>query len=552
MASKLAQGYVDIRVRLESLVNDLNTAQAKVNSSLQQIESRSQQSSATVGNTMTAILGSQALRYLGQQVREVGEALIWSNAQFEDFDFALSKLTGSAERGAQMMKELKDFAISTPFNLTTLMKGTQQLLAFGYATEDVIPLLRSLGDVAASMPEGANDGIERMIGALAQMRNKQKVQAMEMNRLARAGVPMWDALAAVMGTTMPNAMAKVHSGTVSATIGMKALALVAADPRFAGAMEGRAKLFSGLMSNLQDIAWQQAAEIGKPLFEVVKASMEHLFSFLRSDAGQNLVATFTMIVGKIADIIRPLSPILLSVAAPLTLFAAALGGIGLIAPLITAGLSAITAGLSLMFSPMGMLIGALSTLAYALVRAFQDPTYGRPLRAAIMQIWDVAKKFGAGFMASWSMIQDAATDLLRFLMVAWTDFFGGVATFAQNNQESFQMWGVFIGEIVAGTIKVITQFLRTFWNFARDLWQQYGDKVALVWYWTSLVISNVLEEISVTLNNFNLTSRLIWVQFQIGMLKLFDWIAMKFWEMTAIGLGAVFALGLPSARCGKT
>lgn len=48
-----------------------------------------------------------------------------------------------------MLQNLSDFAAKTPFELPEVRQNAKQLLAMGVSTENVIPTLKALGDVAS-------------------------------------------------------------------------------------------------------------------------------------------------------------------------------------------------------------------------------------------------------------------------------------------------------------------------------------------------------------------------------------------------------------------
>ena len=59
-------------------------------------------------------------------------------------------MAGSAERAADLIKDISDFAARTPFSKMGLAEAGKTLMAFGMQSESVIPTLQMLGDVAGA------------------------------------------------------------------------------------------------------------------------------------------------------------------------------------------------------------------------------------------------------------------------------------------------------------------------------------------------------------------------------------------------------------------
>ncbi len=168
----------------------------------------------------------------------------------EQTEISFTTMLGGAEQAAAMMDDLADFAARTPFELSGLQTATRQLLAYGFAAEDVIPMLTDVGDATSALGTG-QAGIEAVTRALGQMKTRGKVSAEEMLQLTEAGIPAWEYLARAIGTDTAGAMKAVSDGAVSASEGIEAITAGMRDD-FGGMMESQSKTVTGLMSNLSD------------------------------------------------------------------------------------------------------------------------------------------------------------------------------------------------------------------------------------------------------------------------------------------------------------
>jgi len=131
----------------------------------------------------TAVVG--ALAYIGKQA-------IDSASDMEQARIAFTTMFGSAEKASKLMKEISDFAVKTPFELPQLVEGAKRLSAYGVSAENMIPTLKTLGDITAGV---GTDKLPQLILAFGQVKAATKLTGAELRQFTEAGVPMLDELA---------------------------------------------------------------------------------------------------------------------------------------------------------------------------------------------------------------------------------------------------------------------------------------------------------------------------------------------------------------------
>ena len=229
-----------------SFISSANAASASLNKL---------DSSSTTATTSLKYLKRGALA-AGVAMAGLGAAGIKAASDYEQANIAFTKMLGSAEKSAAFIKELQDFAAATPFELPQLLAGSKKLMAFGFAAEEVIPMLTAIGDAASGLSLGS-EGIDRLTLALGQMSQKGKVQGGELRQLAEAGVPALKYLADAMGVTQAKVLEMSEKGLIPAKEGIDVLIAgmeqgSATGMGFAGMMEAQSKTMAGLMSTFKD------------------------------------------------------------------------------------------------------------------------------------------------------------------------------------------------------------------------------------------------------------------------------------------------------------
>ena len=236
----------------------------------------------------------------------VGAFALSTASAAETSEMAFTTMLGSAEAARDMLDELASFAAHTPFELSGLTTVTQQLLAYGFTAQDVIPMLTAVGDATAALGTG-QAGIEAVTRALGQMQTRGKVSAEEMLQLTEAGIPAWEYLARAIGTDTAGAMAAVSDGAVDAQTGIDALTK-GMEEDFGGMMEKQSTTVAGLMSNLSDAIQRPFMELkdsgayrefANALGEIIESAEPFVESLLPHM--ENALSTVSDVLGVAAD-----------------------------------------------------------------------------------------------------------------------------------------------------------------------------------------------------------------------------------------------------------
>ncbi|QOT19738.1 peptidoglycan DD-metalloendopeptidase family protein [Paenarthrobacter sp. YJN-5] len=201
-----------------------------------------------------------------------GAVGIKTAAQLETANIGFTTMLGSGEKAQAFLKDLTDFAAKTPFELPGLQKSASQLVATGIATEKVIPIMTTLGNITSGMGTGS-EGIQRAVVAIQQMNAAQKIGAEDLNQLRDAGVPVYELLAKATGKSTKEVSALAQAGK----LGKKELDQLMATlesgvglERFNGLMEAQSQSLTGLASTAKDTFQIGMAGAIAPLIPLLK------------------------------------------------------------------------------------------------------------------------------------------------------------------------------------------------------------------------------------------------------------------------------------------
>lgn len=217
--------------------------------------------------------GAQTVaKYGAVAIGAIGGAVTYLITQFskvEDAEAAFTPILGGAEKARAAVEALNKEAASTPFQFEDLASAANQLLpVMDGDVQRVIKTIRMLGDTAG----GNAQKLDTITRGFTKAMLKGKVDMESLNMIAEAGVPIFQDLAAVMGTKVGAKFFKqISAGRVTTDQLAKAFErLTSKGGKFFNGMEIASKTTSGMWSTLTDNISLAAAELGSVLAPTVK------------------------------------------------------------------------------------------------------------------------------------------------------------------------------------------------------------------------------------------------------------------------------------------
>lgn len=366
-------------------------------------------------NKMTGALSAIAAVQLGSLftgmaggILNMGIASVQAAAQMRQYEIAFQTMLKSAEAGTQMLRDLQQFAADTPFDVPGVVSAGQQLMAFGFKAEEIIPMLTNLGDAASGLGLGT-EGVSRLAYALGQMQTSGKLNAQDMMQLTSAGISAWDMLAQAAGKTVAEMKDLCSKGAIDSKAAVQTI-VAGMNEQFGGMMAKTSDEVAGLLANIEETAGNTSAAVGKYLTEafnikgILKDVSDRLGEF------QQKMQTATEQGKSMGDVIKECVPA--PVIAVIGAFAAVLVVVSVAA---VATLGAVL-GLSAGIVAAGAAIGA----AIALVIVYWDDL-ANAVKAAVQGILDTVVIIGTA-------VTEAILGVVRWILDTigdmWADITG--------------------------------------------------------------------------------------------------------------------------------
>ena len=263
---------------VQKLGKSVKSSGERTSRSVKKIGESSKRMSGTVRSS-TASAGSAFKRFSGSMIVMAAKASaaiaaisfvktgIGAAAAMQQDLITIKTFVGSAEKARDVMGQLREFAKTTPFQLTDLVAATKNMLAFGFAQDEIVDKLFIFGNLAAA----ANVPVGELTQIFGKIKGQGKLMGETLNQLAERGIPVISALAEHFKVPETAIREMVTAGKVSFDDMMAAMqALAGEGGKMGGLMGEQAQTLAGRWTTLKDQFMDVAITVGEALIPVIE------------------------------------------------------------------------------------------------------------------------------------------------------------------------------------------------------------------------------------------------------------------------------------------
>ena len=314
-----------ITAAIDRAVDNADTS-VELTADTSQMEAGTSRATKGVGGLNTALLGVAATgvaatALVGAGLFKMGQFGLEAAANMEQTQVAFEGILGSTSAANKFLEELRVFAARTPFEFPDLATAAKQLLAVGFAAEDVLPVMTDIGNVAATLGVGA-EGINSVVRALGQMKGKGKASAEELMQISEA-IPGFSAVGAVaqhLGVTTAEAFDMIADGAVPADVAIDGIiAGMKEFPGAAGAMERQAATLLGVFSTFKDTVRDALVTGIQPALGGITTAINDAMPSIASALGGlgasfgGVISALVPVLGSLITAISPIATLILGI-----------------------------------------------------------------------------------------------------------------------------------------------------------------------------------------------------------------------------------------------
>ena len=399
--------------------------------------------------------------------------------QLDNAKAAVDGLTDSESEANQLMKEMVQFAIQTPFDLPGVQDATVRLLAFGegfgVTSENVVGYVRTIGNAAAATGKGT-DAMNNVITVMGKISGQGRVMTRDLNQLT-ANFPSlhpWEILSEMTGKSVEelrrlSVLPGGLSGVVDATEFIEQLTLAMED-------------LPGASANWEELSKQT----GKTVDQLKALSPEDLFAvFTKFPTLADAMTRRMFTLGGSIEIFKDTMGVAL--ADGLQPFFATMQSI-MLDPAIQSALTTLVETFGALAS---MLVAELAPVLPNLINAFQRILVA--LMPAAPAIANLAMMFALALVAAVPLIEllaQLAVVITDFLMTLNPTLLGVISLALLAFWFALGGGGVF-ALIVAGVV-ALAAVIAMNWGHIAEAARVYTGMIVEAWQW---LYDNIIEPV---------------------------------------------------------
>ena len=202
-----------------------------------------------------------------------------TRGEFQQLEVAFATLLQSKEKADALMSQMVELAAKTPLDLQGVAIGARQLLAYGFAAEDVTNTLTRLGNVAAGLGLNLQD-LTWLYGTTAV---QGRLYTRDVMQFQSRGIDLAGELATQLGKTRAEISQMVTEGKIGFPEVQKAIeSMTNEGGKFHNLMQEQSKTITGLISNLGDALDMMFNDLGKSQEGVITGVLKGTISLVEN------------------------------------------------------------------------------------------------------------------------------------------------------------------------------------------------------------------------------------------------------------------------------
>ena len=377
-------------------------------------------------------------------------------------------LLGSQKKAAALMREMKGYANTTPYESADIFQNAKTMLGFGISLEKVMPFMKMLGNVAM----GDKEKLSSLGLAFSQISAAGKLQGQDLLQLINAGYNPLQDISQMTGKSIAKLKDEMESGKISFDMVAGAFQHATSQGgRFYEMTDKIGKTAGGKLSTLIDSLKEKMLILYGAVVPILIPALDSLAIILDSIATplQWVVEKFNAFVDIIKsgiDLLATGNPIMWGMVAAIAAYTIVVNGLNIAMAAWTAITKIATAvqwlfNIAMAASGIGFVIALVAGLVVAAILCWNKFA---GFRAFLLTMWDEIKNSGFFALLStlWDLIKglgiiikdyvvDQFKRLVSIVELCWNKF-SGFRTFLVSMWDVIKGFGTVIKDYVLARI----------------------------------------------------------------------------------------------------
>ena len=204
--------------------------------------------------------------------------IIDTRRKFQMMEQSMKVLLGSEEKAADLMGKIRDYASTSPLDLSSVTSAAQQMLSFNIEAEKVPKFIKAIGDVSM----GSTSKFRGLTLAFSQMSATGRLMGQDLLQMVNAGFNPLTEMSRKTGKSIKQLKDEMQKGAISAEMVQDAfISATSAGGKFAGMAEAASKTIEGQFSMLKDAVDSMFNTLGEQSEGIITGSLEVLTNIIK-------------------------------------------------------------------------------------------------------------------------------------------------------------------------------------------------------------------------------------------------------------------------------
>lgn len=265
------QGEIAFRSTLDT--TELEKGAKKAKKHFQDISQSAKKEGEAIKAALKQVATAMGIAFSAQQAIAFVKQVVNVRSEIQALEVSFRTLLGSQQASAELMRQMKEFAAATPLQLGDLAKGAQTMLGFNVAAEEIMPMLKAIGDISM----GDAQKFQSLTLAFSQMQSVGKLMGQDLLQMINAGFSPLAVMADKTGKSIGELKEEMSAGAISADMVKQAFIDATSEGgQFFDMLSGQGDTVKGALAQLSGVFTDMFNGIGEQSEGLIKGSVKSL------------------------------------------------------------------------------------------------------------------------------------------------------------------------------------------------------------------------------------------------------------------------------------
>lgn len=265
------QGEIAIRSTLDT--TELEKGAQKAKKHFQDISQSAKKEGEAIKAALKQVATAMGLVFSAQQAVAFIKQIVNVRSEIQSLEMSFRTLLGSQQASTELMRQMKEFASATPLMIDDLAKGAQTMLGFNVDPDEVMPMLKAIGDISM----GDAQKFQALTLSFSQMQSVGKLMGQDLLQMINAGFSPLAVMAEKTGKSIGELKEEMSAGAISADMVKQAFIDATSEGgQFYGMLENQSDTVKGALGALSGAITDMFNGIGEQSEGLIKGSVNSL------------------------------------------------------------------------------------------------------------------------------------------------------------------------------------------------------------------------------------------------------------------------------------